>query len=207
MPAIESGFTDNLYRKLLDEKLEPVSITRAGKIIYANHALAELVGVKTPQELLGTDSFQWALQQDVERIRKYASDRITGREAPNLYSFSIKTKKDEIKIVEAKVNEIKINDETLSLIQMRDITQIAESERRFENLLHMAPISIMTFSVLGYVTSCNRATLELTGYNEEEVVGKHLTQLGYLSKSTILEGIKYINQIVQGTAKMPYPFP
>ncbi|MCB2171784.1 PAS domain S-box protein [archaeon] len=206
MPAIDPGFQDSIYRKLVDQNLEPVSIIKAGKIIYANKALAELVGINNPQELLGTNSFRWALPQDADRIKRYAQDRLEGKDAPRVYSFSIKSQNNEIKIVEAKVDEIEINGEPLVLIQMKDITQIVESERRFENLLNLAPVSIMTFSLLGYATSCNRATVELTGYDEDEIVGKHLTQLGYLSRKTAIEGVKYISQILQGKAKMPYPF-
>lgn len=206
MPAIDPWFQDILYRKLVDEKIEPISITRAGKIIYANQAMAELVGIENPQELLGANSSKWILPQDAERIKKYAKDRLEGKTVPRTYSFSIKTQQNKIKIVEAKVDKIEIKSESLVLVQMKDISDTVESERRFENLLNFAPVSIMTFSLLGYATSCNRATVELTGYEEDEIVGKHLTQLGYLSKKTAIEGVKYISQILQGKAKMPYPF-
>ena len=51
------------------------------------------------------------------------------------------------------------------------------SDDRFTAISNMSPDGIMTTSMLGYITYVNPAFTRLTGFSEEELVGKHVINL------------------------------
>ena len=89
------------------------------------------------------------------------------------------------------------------LVHVRDITdrkqaemELRDSEEQYRNMFERSPDGIVTTDLMGTVTSLNPAFLELTGYLEEEIVGRHFTKIPmYLVKdipNAILTDIRSI---------------
>jgi PAS domain S-box-containing protein len=72
-----------------------------------------------------------------------------------------------------------------------------EVETRYRNLIEVSPFSIMTFSILGFVTSCNMTTSELTGYTRDEIIGKHLTQLQYFNSESLRLALSHLPKVIR----------
>lgn len=200
-------FSEAFYKKILDERIGPFSISSRDGIIYSNQAMAELVGVSDPNELIAADSTLWVHPDDRELVRLYAEKRRRGEDVPERYSFRITTKDGTVKTVETKSEVIHFEDEPINLSFVRDISDRVESKESIDNMMDLAPIAIMTFSFLAHVTSCNRATEVLTGYSKDEIIGKHVSQLGYLNVDTIRDLLSQLTLVVQGKGKHQYTFP
>jgi PAS domain S-box-containing protein len=58
--------------------------------------------------------------------------------------------------------------------------KIRQSEGRYRNLFELAPDALLTLDINGIITSCNAATLVMSGYSREELIGQHFSKLGFL---------------------------
>jgi PAS domain S-box-containing protein len=84
------------------------------------------------------------------------------------------------------------------VFESKDITDIKKSEEKYRNLVELAPVGIITLSKNGTVTSCNPAFLEMSGYSNDEIVGKHFLKLPTISKNIIFKNAKLIKKIFTG---------
>ena len=107
-----------------------------------------------------------------------------------------------------------ISGENEVLTMVRNITErkqadiaLKESERKYRNLIEMAPDGIVTTDMKGFTTSCNTATLRLTGYSRDEYIGKHFTKLGVLRKRDIPKYAKLLESVLRGKPSAPIEFP
>jgi PAS domain S-box-containing protein len=66
-----------------------------------------------------------------------------------------------------------------------DQKNLKKSKEMYANLVELAPDGIVTTDMSGVITSCNSATLRLTGYSGDEIVGKHFSELGFLQAEEI----------------------
>ncbi len=55
-----------------------------------------------------------------------------------------------------------------------------ESDEQYKLLFELSPDGIVTLDMKGVITSVNSAFLKLTEFSKEEIVGKHISQLGTL---------------------------
>lgn len=78
-----------------------------------------------------------------------------------------------------------------------------ESEEKYRNIVELAPDGIVTVDLKGAITSCNTATLKLTGYSEDEVIGRHFSKLGFLRARDLPKYIEIFSSIIKG--KIPEP--
>ena len=113
-------------------------------------------------------------------------------EDPNIARFTI----DDKTIVEIIADIISAWHENKLLMEKNLSNQ--EIETRYRNLFELTPIAIMIFTSLGFVSSCNQATLELTGYTLDFILGKHLSELSTFSSNTSALLLNKMMQVVQG---------
>ncbi|MBD3182004.1 PAS domain S-box protein [Candidatus Poribacteria bacterium] len=83
---------------------------------------------------------------------------------------------------------------------------LKKSKERYRNLIEMAPDGIMTVDLRGFTTSCNQATLDLTGFTREEYVGKHFSQIGIIRPKEIPKYIKLYESIIKEEKIEPIQF-
>jgi PAS domain S-box-containing protein len=70
-------------RELFDALPQPIGVHHAGRLVYANRALAELLGYSSPQELLGATADQVLIAEDIERAEQRTAAMLdTGSPAP-----------------------------------------------------------------------------------------------------------------------------
>jgi len=83
---------------------------------------------------------------------------------------------------------------------------LRESEQRYKDIVELAPDGIVTANLIGVMTSCNTAFLELTGYARDEIVGKHITRLPTLRVQDIPTYMKIFFSILRGGRLKPFEF-
>ena len=86
------------------------------------------------------------------------------------------------------------------------IEEESESEKRLRTLVELAPDGIITISLKGYVTSINSAYSKLTGYSNDEIVGKHFTKLNVLKMRDIPKMAKMFSSWILGKEPEPLEF-
>ena len=82
--------------------------------------------------------------------------------------------------------------------------RIEESERQYRGMVELSPVGIVTVDLKGVVSSCNRAFEEMTGYAEEELVGKHFTKLPPARLRDVAKYVRMFRAVMAG--RTPDPF-
>ena len=70
--------------------------------------------------------------------------------------------------------------------------------KRLKTIFDLAPEGIAILNMRGYITQVNKAWCELTGYNYDEMVGKHLLRTGIIKSDEILKMSKVVSAILRG---------
>jgi PAS domain S-box-containing protein len=89
----------------------------------------------------------------------------------------------------------------LAVTEIPEHTQeepLPQREEQFKNLFELLPDGVVTLDMKGIVTSCNTATEILTGVSKDEIVGTHISKLGFLRARDIPTYIKIFASIVRG---------
>ena len=94
---------------------------------------------------------------------------------------------------------------------VKDVTEqrlaaerVEESEWRYRSIVELAPTGIVTVDLKGFVTSCNRAFAEMTGYAAEALVGGHFSKLPPAKLEDIPKYLRMFRLILTG--RTPGPF-
>ena len=80
------------------------------------------------------------------------------------------------------------------------------NDEKWKYLVELAPDGIMTMNVAGFITSINDAFLDLTGFSEKEIVGKHFTKLGTIKIRDIPQYTRLFYDLLRGKITDPYEF-
>ena len=85
-------------------------------------------------------------------------------------------------------------------------TALVESERMYRKLVDLAPDGIITLDFRGFIRSSNSAFIRLTGFPEEEIIGKHFSELGTIHYGQIPTFAKMFGTILMGRNAEPFEF-
>ncbi len=61
------------FRGVLDASTDAVAVVRDGRVLYANPALAELLGAESAAAMIGGDSARWLAAEDLAALRQWAA--------------------------------------------------------------------------------------------------------------------------------------
>jgi PAS domain S-box-containing protein len=84
--------------------------------------------------------------------------------------------------------------------------ELKESEEKHRNMIEISPDGIAASDLKGIVTSVNKSFLDITGYNKEEIVGKHVSKLPTISLKEFPKYMKIYKDILLGREKEPFVF-
>ncbi len=79
----------------------------------------------------------------------------------------------------------------------------SQENHLFQSIVEALPMVVLTIDREGYITYTNSAITKMTGYNTEEIIGKHFTKLGFLRASEIPKLIRLFSEIIKGTPIQP----
>ena len=170
------------YRSLIDRMPDGVFTYRHddASVVYANAALAALLGCASANELIGTDARLFVTPQDrhiVERRRvqlgqpPFSTDPIALR---------FLARDGSLRWVESRAQRIGVGDDPLVTVMVRDLTArhsaeeaLKRSEERFVKFFHVNPAcSTVTRLSDNTFVDVNERFCALTGYAREELIGK-----------------------------------
>jgi len=182
-----------------------------GKFLRVNKAHAEALKI-SKEEFLGKTVFDLYSSKIAQSMTKDDSEVLeSGR--PKLGIIEQYESASGIRWVQtSKVPIFNENGSVTGLVGFaQDITEgkkmekaLQLSEGKYRRMVEQAPDSIITFDLNGVVTSCNPASVAISGYSKDGVIGKHFSELRSLSKKEIQKFLKLLPSFLDG--KVPEPF-
>ena len=211
--VVEKNRTEMLYQRVVQGIRDGLALVVDGKIIYANQAQAELFGYERVEDIIGTRALDYVYEEDLPTAEKRMAEVVAGKANPHFYNYRVKRRDGELVEVEVTATVIPFRSGLAFMVLSRDLSERKRleeekrvSEERFRKIVELAPDGIVTVSLRGIVTSVNPAFLKITGFSEEEIIGKPFYQLGSLRNLDIRNNLKMFAQIVRGKLPPPVEF-
>lgn len=183
--------SEKKYRSLIEQSNDGIYLLDEGKFKIINRRFTEMLGI-TQEEARAPDfSF---MNMVASKSRPMIEERMKlvsrGQEPPRRYEFTGLTKDGREIELEASVSYTAHEGRMAVLGILRDLTERKRAEEALrkanefqKRLLATAATAILTVDAGHHITSINEAFTEVTGYEEEEIIGKHCSILaGYPCK-------------------------
>ncbi len=205
--------SEEKYRSLFE--LSPIGITildTKGFVQACNDAVYKIGGF-SEEEIVGKhfSKIGPVRIKDIPKFTKVFTSLLTGKvSAP--FEVEYNRKDGTTGWTEIQVASIKSNGRISGIqVMQRDITErkkaehaLIESEQRYKGLFELSPIGIVLLDTKGVIQSCNDAVYELSGYTEEELVGKHFSEITPLRAKDIPRFMKIFASVITGKKSKPY---
>jgi len=130
-----------LYRNLIEGSIQGVIIHVDGVIKLANPALASMLGVERPDELIGQPVWQYIAPQDREMAQAYQKARREGRPAPSNFELHLLKRDHTVIALDCMASSIAWQGGQATLATVVDMTErqraeqgLRASEERFRQI-------------------------------------------------------------------------
>jgi PAS domain S-box-containing protein len=161
------------FRTLAEAAHIVIYLIKDTKVIYVNPYTEELLGY-TLEELKEMNFWDIIHPDYVEYVKERGMARQRGEAVPERYSFPVVSKDGKIIWVDYSAGIAQIDNEIIIVGTAIDITEqretlqkLKENEERFRTLADTTSTAIFVYSGEKFIYA-NKATLELTGYDENE---------------------------------------
>ncbi len=173
--------SEERYRHLVELSPDGICIHAEGKVVFANTAGVKLMGATNAEELIGKQILDIVHPDYREIVKKRVLQVLEKRtRAPFIEEKFIRLNGT---ILDVEVAAIPFNYKGKPAVQIvaRDIIDrkraeeaLRESEKRFRDLFDDAPIGYHELDIEGRIIQVNRTELDMLGYTEEEMLGRHV---------------------------------
>jgi PAS domain S-box-containing protein len=180
LSSIQSSLLEqeNLYRILIENSLDGITIVRNNRMLFANSTFCKKLGY-TPEEL-------YAMPYSTQIIHPDDLDRAIAISRKRHYDHSVMfddfrmvTKSGEVIDFETSSRIIAYKGEKASFFTARDVTEkrkmqeaLANSERNYRELVEKTSSIILRWDSLGNVTFLNEYGQRFFGYSGKDIIGK-----------------------------------
>lgn len=209
-------YSEERYRSLFETSPFAISIHDLdGKMTSVNTAFTELTGF-AEDDLLGKTFSTFASgrkdgRPKVDFILEMRKALLSDGVLPS-FEFPLIRKDGVERWCDVQASLLHIDGKRTGIqVLAHDITdqktmreELQRSEEDYRRLVESAPDAICTADLRGYITSVNQKVTQTTGLPREELVGKHITQLGFITPEYRSMLQKMLPPVLRG--KLPGPF-
>jgi two-component system NtrC family sensor kinase len=202
--------TEPAIRTLMNASSDAaILIEPNGIILTVNTISAERMGMSI-DELEGKNIFDLIPPERAEPRKKLIKKVVRSGKAEHFESVKYADKVLAVSIcpiinAKGRVSHLAVFEDDITE-RVRAEEKLKESEDRYRNLFEGSPQGIITADLEGEITSCNSAFLELSGFSENEIVGKHFTKLPTLLKENLGEFLEVYDDLMEEKAPKPFEF-
>ena len=198
--------SEKRYRELVDRASDVLYQTDAnGFFVLCNPAISRITGY-SEKELLGKHFMQLIHPDYKKSVDRFYGLQFAKKIPETDYEFAILTKAGETVWLTQRVQLLLEAEEIIGFQAIcRDITELkkaqislVESERRYRQLVERAGDIIYQIDANGFFTVCNPVASRITGYSQEELIGKHFLELihpEYKRPAERFYGLQFVKKI------------
>jgi two-component system, NarL family, sensor kinase len=173
----EAREANERYRSLVELSPDGIVVTdEAGKIVFANSALAKIVGAEDAASIIGRNSLDFMKPEEHEGARRRIDQLVAGRPTPWVVSWAIRVDGSVVQIERAGV-PLRIGGKVFAQGFVRDVTEREESRRRLQALFDTAIDGIVFIDSDGRYVDANPAFCDMLGYTREEILRMKVTDI------------------------------
>jgi PAS domain S-box-containing protein len=199
--------SEEKYRLLVENSYDIIyTLNTEGIFTFVSPALTELLGLP-PNQLIGQSFQQIVHVDDIPICLDFLHKVLNTEQRLDGVEYRVKHINGEWRW--HKTNAVPFKDETGKVISFhgisRDITEGKRAEEatreigeRYRQLVENANDIIFQANEGGFFTFVNPVALQLTGYTEKEILGKHYTELilpDYREKATRFYGRQFVKRL------------
>ncbi len=177
--------SEEKYRNLVECMQEGVFLISNNSIIFANQALADLLG-QDLDDILGTDLFQFVDPNDIEYIQRVLRINRTVKDSASTYEWRLIHTSGEVKTVSINISLTDFLGDLVLIGTIKDITKSKKdeeklkfSEERYRSLLQNLTDFITIVDEHGIINYQSESITKTLGYKPEQMIGYSL--LGYIN--------------------------
>jgi PAS domain S-box-containing protein len=175
-------------RQILEEAGLVAVVDCGGEIVYANSALARMLGYASLIELRAMGAQDHVHPGDREMVAARREARLAGRNAPDSYEFRMVRKDGSSFWVDCHTSLVTWNGRPASLAWLIDVTDrkrmqeaLSRTEKLFGAIFDSSPAMLaLSRADDGRFIEVNRAFLRGLGYRREELLGRTEREVGIL---------------------------
>jgi len=206
------------YKSIVENSLNGVLLARFAEphLVFVNQTLGEMLGYAvdeimgfTQQQVLGL-----VHEDDRKEIYSIFEERFKGRHEIKRIKCRIRRKDKAVILFEVSLSIVEYKGEPVVQATFNNITeretehrQLRDSEEMYKSLVELAPDGIITIDLKGFVTSANSAYYRLTGFSEDEIIGRHFTKIGAARIRDLPKYIDIFASLIRGEHPPSFEFP
>jgi PAS domain S-box-containing protein len=187
--------------------LEVYWINSKGEFEYVNKAACESLGY-TYEELTKMSV------PDIDPVHNFNIYRDTWRNMKEKGNYVFKTKhktKDgKVYPVRVSINYLNYQGKELNIAFAIDLTEqerakqkLEASEEKYRSLFRNSPYAILLINMEGKVVDCNEATVELLGFQKDEIIGSSHKEISIHPENKLNRFIKRYVSLIKGEPVKP----
>jgi two-component system cell cycle sensor histidine kinase/response regulator CckA len=181
-PPAEGIWADEFSRKLIESSPIGIYIVQEGKFKLASPEFQRITGYPEAQ-LLGKDAADLVYPEDKEMVRDAATAMLK-RNRVSPYEFRAVTKDGEMRWILETLTSIQYEGRQAALGHFVDITDRKEKEAAVAAIKERLAVTlgsigdgVISTDTSGTVTLMNKAAEAMTGWKEQEVIGRPLSEI------------------------------
>ena len=188
------------YRNLFEHTLLGMEVVdgKTGKVVLANHSMAQMFGFKFPEDMIGTNPMDYVLPEDLEWVTNQFGQVVTDPQKYDVATIRARTKDGRIIWVTGSTTSFEYEGKPAALISLIDTTvakeaedKLRESEGRYRLLAENISDVIWTMDLNFNYTYVSPSILHMRGFTAEEVTGLPLQNMLTPSSARVfLEALK-----------------
>ncbi|CTQ52209.1 Cyclic di-GMP phosphodiesterase Gmr [Roseibium album] len=174
--------SESQFRNLIEGSIQGVFVHDDWNTLFANQALADMLGYDSPEEILALKRVEPLIApDDRERLTRYRRAREKGERVPEVYEARGLRKDGQELWMEFRVRIVDWHGTSAMQIVVIDITdrkKAADSLRaqkeQLDEILRNVPRAIITIDEKGLINSFNPAAETTFGYAAKEAIGQNV---------------------------------
>jgi two-component system, cell cycle sensor histidine kinase and response regulator CckA len=172
--------SEELYRTIFDSSPLPIYLLRNMRVIYANPAVAKLMGYDTSEDMVSRASEKNAPPEFIDIVKKRVLEGMSGISQGPIELTILRADGMPVE-VEIFPEPILLKDGPALLVTGQDLTErrkaeqaLRDSEKQYRQLVEALQEGIWAIDKDGFTSFVNPRMAQMLGYTQEEMAGRHL---------------------------------
>ena len=167
------------YRNVVERATDGICIVQDSIVKFVNPRLIEIWGGNA-ENVIGRPFTNFVYPENIKKLTLYYQKRLAGKDVPSIYETTLLHDSGRKVYVEVSSGIITYLGKSANLVIIRDISDRKKDEQEITKLstaVEQSPAAIAITDLKGNIEYTNPRFSELTGYSEEELIGKNTSIL------------------------------